>query len=154
MSIGSTMVYHLQDGWTLRKVASTMVREWLQPFRAEPATKATRWVIQSVMEEVDEDQPPLWEPGISTEEYERRLDEANLRWCVRATAGRGKGTILARFSMCDDRPDSFEVACTTDPLPAALFDPEKVDEYLKGRPNRGMQGLIEALLNDNGFEAV
>ena len=46
MSIESTMVYHLPEGWTLRKVASTMVRDWLQPFRAEPSTKASRWVIQ------------------------------------------------------------------------------------------------------------
>jgi len=62
--------------------------------------------------------------------------------------------VLARFARCDDRPDSFEVTCSTEPLPAALFDIEKVDEYLKGRPNQGIQGLIEALLSDHGFEAV
>lgn len=154
MSIRSTMTYQLPEGWTLRKVASAMVREWLQPFRAEQPTKSSRWVIQPVMEPVDKDQPPLWEPGISTEEYERRLDEANLRWCVRATAGRGKGTILARFAMCDDRPDSFEITYSSDPVPETLFDAEKIKEYLGDRAGEGLQGLFHALLADNGFEAV
>ena len=154
MSIESTMVYHLPEGWTLRKVASTMVRDWLQPFRAEPSTKASRWVIQSVMEEVDEGQPPLWEPGIPTEEYERRLDEANLRWCVRASAGRGKGTILARFDRCEDRPDAFAVTCSSDPVPDSLFDVEKIRAHLGDRACEGLQGLFEALLAENGFTAV
>jgi len=131
-----------------------MVREWLQPFRAEQPTRSGRWVIQPVMEEVDEDQPPLWEPGITTEEYERRLDEANLRWCVRATAGRGKGTILARFTLCDDRPDSFVITYPSDPVPDSLFDAEKVEAYLGDRAPEGLQALFDALLAENGFEAV
>lgn len=154
MSIGTTLTYHLPEGWTLRKVASTMVRDWLPPFRAEPPAKAARWVIQSVMEEVDKDQQPLWEPGISTEEYEERLDNADLRWVVRASAGRGKGQILARFALCGDNPKTFELSCSPTPPPDTLFDQEKIEEYLQDQEGEGLQGLMAALLTSNGFDMV
>lgn len=153
MSIGTTLTYQLPDGWTLRKVAATMVREWLPPFRAEPPAKAARWVIQSVMEEIQKDQPPLWEAGISTEEYEERLDRAELRWLIRASAGRGKGTVLARFSPCSE-PGCFELVCGESTLPDNLFDNEKVDQFLKEHETEGVPGLFATLLANNGFEPV
>jgi hypothetical protein len=152
MSTGTTLTFHLPEGWTLRKVANAMVREWLPPFRAEPAARAPRWVVQSVVEDNSKAKAPLWEPGISTAEYEERLDRADLCWAVRASSGRGKGTILARFALSKEEPQSFQVVCCQSAFPEALFDAAKVDEYLKGEAPGGVEELFTALLASNGFE--
>lgn len=129
-----------------------MVREWLPPFRAEPAAKAARWVVQFVMENPDETEAPLWEPGISTEEYEERLDRANLSWAIRATAGRGKGIILARLVNSSEPPATFQLVCSQGAFPEALFDAEKVAEFLQPRGSVRPEDLFAALLVHYGFE--
>jgi hypothetical protein len=147
------MTFHLPENWTLRKVATALVREWLPPFRAEPAVKAARWVVQSVVEDQGKGEAPLWEAGISTSEYEERLDRADLCWAIRASARRGKGTILARLAMSKEEPgNTFELVCPPGTLPEALFDTEKLEQYLKVEGNAGMEELFAALLTGNGFQ--
>lgn len=150
MNTGTTLTFHLPEGWTVRKVATAMVREWLPQFRAEPAVKAARWVVQSVMENPDGGEAPLWEPGISTAEYEERLDRANLAWAIRATAGRSKGTILARLVKSDE--NAFQLVSCQTSFPDALFDAAKMDEFLQGQEAAGDGGLFAALLASHGFE--
>lgn len=154
MGTGTTRRFHLPAGWTVRKVVSTMVKEWLPQFRAEPRLKAARWVVQSVMENPFVADAPLWEPGISTDEYEERLDRANLAWAVRATAGRSKGTILARFMPDEKQPETFTVECCQAAFPEALFDPEKLDRFLKEQGAVGTGDLFTALLTSHGFETA
>lgn len=148
------MAFHLPGGWTLRKVASALVREWLPPFRAEPAAKAARWVVQSVVEDRGGTGVPLWEAGISTSEYEARLDRPDLCWAIRATAGRGKGTILARLAMSQDQPDTFELECFQTAFPPALFDEAKVQEFLHTEAAPTAEDLFAALLTKNSFAPV
>lgn len=152
MTTGTARSFHLPTGWTLRKVATAIVREWLPPFRVDPAPKAARWVVQSIMEENDKGAPPLWEPGISTQEYEERLDKADLGWAIRASAGRGKGTILARLALSKEEPETFQVECYQDAFPDTLFDAEKLDEFLKQKGAAGTEALFDALLTEHGFE--
>jgi hypothetical protein len=151
MSTGSTstVTFQLPEGWTLRKVANALVREWIPPFRAEPAAKAARWVVQPVVEDPGAG-TPLWEAGISTEEYEERLERADLTWAIRASAGRGKHTILARMALAEDQPRTVKMVVNQGAFPEALFDAEKMDEFLAGRED----GLFEALLTSNGFETT
>ncbi|MGE5675857.1 MAG: hypothetical protein ACM3XM_18575 [Mycobacterium leprae] len=120
----------------------------MKPFRAEPVGKAARWVVQSVVETPD--QSTLWEPGISTTEYEERLERADLCWAIRASAGRGHGTILARFAMCKDEPDTCQVECAQSALPERLFDTDKLSQ-LNGEHDT-VQDLFTALLSSNGFD--
>ncbi|MDF2630146.1 MAG: hypothetical protein K0R39_3977 [Symbiobacteriaceae bacterium] len=148
MSTDTTLAFHLPEGWTLRKVVTAMVQEWLPPFRAEPAMKAARWVVQSVMESADQGGAPLWEPGISTSEYETRLDQVVRSWVSRATAGRGKGTILARVALDEERPGLLQLSPGT-AFPETLFDADKVDEVTGGA---GPDGLFAALLTQHGFK--
>jgi hypothetical protein len=142
----STLKYHLPEGWTPRKVATALVREWIPPFRAEPAAKAARWVVQSVVEEAGDS---LWEPGISTEEYEQRLNRPDLSWAIRATAGRGKSTILARLVLDKEDPTSFNMVVTPTAIPETLFDVSKTDELLQEEQT---PDLFTALLAKHGFE--
>ncbi|MFZ5814590.1 MAG: hypothetical protein ACOY93_04750 [Bacillota bacterium] len=153
MSKETSMTFHLPKGWTLRKVATALVKEWLPPFRAEPAAKAARWVVQPVMESTEASDSPLWEPGISTEEYEERLDRANLSWAIRATAGRGKGIILARLVSVEDQPDSFQLVGCQPTFPESLFDREKLSEISDDGTPPGPQELFAAVLASHGFEA-
>lgn len=152
MSVGTTMTFRLPKGWTVRKVAGAMAREWLPHFRAEPAAKAARWVVQSVMEESDKTKAPLWEAGISTSEYEERLDQADLSWAIRASAGRGKGTILARLCLSKEQPETFELESCQTSFPETLFDAEKVDQFLNEQGIQEADGLFSGLLTSNGFE--
>jgi hypothetical protein len=152
MTAGATLTYDLPQGWTLRKLVTAMVQEWLPPFRAEPALKAARWVVQSVMEGTDKAEAPLWEPGISTSEYESRVDQAVLSWAIRATAGRGKGTILARLTMSQTEPERIQLVCSQTPFPETLFDAGKMDEFLKEQGAAGEDGLFAALLAQHGFQ--
>lgn len=152
MSTGATLTFHMPQGWTLRKLATVMVQEWLPPFRAEPALKAARWVVQSVMEGAGQTDAPLWEPGISTTEYERRVDQDIRSWAIRATAGRGKGTILARLAVAEENPDLLQLICSQGAFPETLFDGEKMEEYLKAQGEAGEHGLFAALLAQHGFQ--
>lgn len=152
MSIGTTLTFRLPDGWTVRKVATAIVREWLPPFRTEPAAKAARWVVQFVVEDPGSPDSPLWEAGISTAEYEERLDRTDLCWNIRASAGRGKGTILARLVMSKDQPDAFHLECSQTAFPETLFDAAKIEQFLQEHGGKGAEGLFSALLISNGFE--
>src|SRR2546428_7009285 len=144
MNMGTTLAFALPQGWTLRKVATALAREWLPPFRAVPVEKGASWVVQPIMEETDDSNGPLWEPGIATEEYEKRLDRPGLGWAVRAKSNRGKTSkaiILARFTQSEDEPTKFELTCTQELLPEALFDAEKLAQYLDERGTTGMDGV-------------
>ena len=153
MSIGTKLTYHLPEGWTLRKVATAFVREWLPPFRAEPAPKVARWVVQSVVEAPNGSEALLWEPGISTQEYEERLDRPDLGWAIRASAGRAKPTILARLVMSEGQP-AFQLVSCQSTFPDALFDHEKVEDFLAAHGTTGVDGLLSALLTTHGFQLV
>lgn len=152
MGNGSTKTFRLPEGWTLRKVANVLAREWIPPFRAEPAHKAARWVVQPVVEDPGAETNPLWEPGISTDEYEARLNRPDLCWSIRASAGRGKNTILARLAMNDEEPGTFRMTVAEAGFPPALFDARKMDEFLKDQGASDADGLFEALLTSHGFE--
>lgn len=151
VSIGNSVVFHLPEGWTLRKVANTLVQEWLTPFRAAPALKVARWVVQSVMNP-DKSAPPIWEPGIPTEEYEARLDSPDLAWVIRATAGRGKSTVLANLAMRTDHPGTFEIVTATPTFPETLFDTEKVDQFLSEQGGLQSEAFFAAILANQGFD--
>jgi hypothetical protein len=147
MNMGTTLTFHLPDGWTLRRVATAMAREWLPPFRAVPVVKAAPWMVQPVVDESETAAAPLWEPGITTEEYEERLNHT-LRWSIRAKAGRGKGTILARLAMTEDDAATFQMVCAPETFPETLFDSTKLAEFMDANPD----GLFVGLLTGNGFE--
>lgn len=152
MNMGTTQTFRMPNGWTLRKVATSLARVWLPPFLAVPAFKAAPWMVQPVVEGTAEAGGPLWEPGISTEEYEERLDQAGLSWAIRARSGRGKGTILARLAMAEDQPMTFQLVCSQESLPETLFDSEKLAAFLAGQESVGAEGLFSGLLRDNGFQ--
>lgn len=153
--MGTTLAFTLPEGWTLRKVATALAREWLPPFRAVPTLKGTSWMVQPIMEETDASEGPLWEAGIATEEYERRLEHPSLNWAVRAKSKHGrtsKSLILAHFTLREEQPPSVDMVCTTEPLPESLFDTEKLAEYLSGAENPSAEALFIALLKEHGFE--
>lgn len=152
MSLGTTQTFQLPEGWTVRKVANALVKEWLPPFRAEPVAKAARWVLQAVVEVPDGSEAPLWEPGISTAEYEERLDRADLGWAIRASAGRAKPIILARLAMSGS-PETFQVAPQS-AFPETLLDGARVDQFLSTHGAAGREDLFATLLADQGFPAV
>lgn len=151
MSTSPTLNFLLPQGMTLRQVANALVQEWLPPFRAEPTFKAARWVIQAVMENPAD--APLWEPGISTSEYETRMEEANLSWAIRATAGRSKGIILARLvRLSGGSPTMFQLVASQTAFPETLFDSGKVSEFLQGQGAVAEAGFFAALLANNGVQ--
>lgn len=153
-NMGTTLAFTLPEGWTLRKVATTLAREWLPPFRAAAVEKGTSWMVQPIMEETDASEGPLWEAGISTEEYERRLDRPGLNWAVRAKSKHGrtsKSLILARFTLKEEQPSVFEMVCTNEALPESLFDPEKLAEFQAEQGAPGAEGLFVGLLKEHGF---
>jgi len=148
--MGAAQTFELSEGWTLRKVATALVREWLVPFRPAVVLKSARWVVQPVVEEPANGRP-LWEEGISTEEYERRLESPDLAWSVRAKTGRLRGLILARLTLNQNRPMTFDMACTQEALPETLIDPAKLAAFLKPHGLAGAEGLFAGLLIDNGL---
>lgn len=152
MNMGTTLAFTMPEGWTLRKVASSLARVWLPPFRAVPAVKGAPWMVQPIVEESGTAGAPLWEPGISTEEYEERLDRSGLGWAIRAKAGRNKGTILARLAMCEERPSTFLMECSLDSFPDTLFDAHKLAQFLDAEGTPGAEGLLSGLLIENGFQ--
>jgi hypothetical protein len=152
MNMGKTLTFALPEGWTLRKVATALAREWLPPFRAIPVAKRAPWMVQPIVEETGTASQPLWEPGISTEDYEERLGRSDLRWAIRAKAGRSSGTILARLAMSDEHPTMFDLEWSTESFPDSLFDAGKLAEFLEAQPETGADGLFAGLLLENGFE--
>lgn len=152
MNMGTPLTFDLPQGWTLRKVATALAREWLPPFRSVPAVKGPPWMVQPIMEESVHAGGPLWEPGISTEEYEERLDQAGLSWSIRAKSGRSKGTILARLAISESRPETFEMVCCQDSFPDTLFDADKLAHFLETSRRAGADGLFAGLLLKNGFQ--
>lgn len=154
MSPDTTLTFQLPAGWTLRKVAGALAREWLTPFRAEPAARGARWVLQSILEDPDNGKTPLWEAGISTRDYEERLNRTDLAWCVRASARRGKGSVLVRLTMNEDQPQTFQVVTYPGAVPEALFDPEKVAAFLQEQGTDGAEGLLAAVLVSKGFRLI
>ncbi len=152
MAETTSVEVRLREGWTLRKVATALAREWLPPFLAETGPKAPRWILQPVVETPEEDAPPLWEPGISTEEYERRVESPRLAWVIRANVARGrnKGKILARLAY--KKPHEL-IDLTVFPVSIAEspFDDGKVQEFLDGQESDGMEGLFVGLLEGEGF---
>lgn len=151
MNIGVTRTFGLPQGWTLRQVATAIAREWLPPFRAVPTVKGAPWMVQPIVEESETSGGPLWEPGISTEEYESRMNRAGLKWAIRAKAGRGKGTILARLAMSAEHPAAFQLVCSQDSFPATLFDSDKLARFAEEQGGEGADGLFGGLLVENGF---
>jgi hypothetical protein len=137
-------------------VVAALVYEWLPPLQADYTVKKARWVVQSVIEDTRENPEPLWSPGISTADYEARLDAAGLTWVVRATWGRGRshrGTILARFSMCPDDPSAFQMEVAPAAVPETLFEATQVEEFL-ARHGASHESLFTALLRSRGVEPV
>lgn len=152
MNNGEPMAFSMPEGWTLRKVATALARDWLLPFRAEPGVKSTRWIVQPIVEEPDDAGGPLWESGISTEEYEERLERPGLRWAIRARTGRGAGTILARLALKEDDPSTLLLECSQESFPQTLFDGGKLAEFLKEQGKQGATGLMSGLLIEHGFQ--
>lgn len=152
----TSVAFRLPDGWTLRKVAADLAREWLQPFLAKSGPKAPRWIIQPVMEPASEGELPLWEAGITTEEYEARLDRADVNWIIRANVarGRGKGSVLARLRPQEGDREVVEMTVFPTALPETLFDAAKVDEYLQEQGQEGMTGLFVGLLSSEGMQPI
>ncbi|MFZ5824520.1 MAG: hypothetical protein ACOY94_09350 [Bacillota bacterium] len=151
MNMGTTLRFDMPQGWTLRKVATALAREWLPPFRAIPGVKRAPWLLQPVVGEQDETAAPLWEPGITTEEYEKRLDRSGLSWSIRAKAGRSHGSILARLTVSADRARTLEMVCSTDTLPETLFDAEKLARFMDPDSGDQADALFRRLLIENGF---
>lgn len=156
MTRSESMKFRLPNGWTLRKVATALAREWLPPFLADAGPKAPRWVLQPVVEQPDGEALPLWEAGITTEEYEQRLERPDLSWVIRANVarGRGKGTVLARLSVNEDQPETIHMSVMQSPIPESVFDSGKVDEFLQARGAQGMEGLMAGLLSGEGFQHI
>lgn len=151
MNETTARTFGLPQGWTLRQVATALARQWLSPFRAVPTAKAAPWMVQPIVEESEASGGPLWEPGISTEEYECRLDRAGLQWAIRAKAGRSKGTILARLAMSKEHPAAFRLVCSQESFPATLFDADKLARFAEEQGGEGADGLFRGLLVENGF---
>jgi hypothetical protein len=151
MNIGEARTYRLPQGWTLRQVATALARQWLPPFRAVSAVKGAPWMVQPIVDESATSGGPLWEPGISTEEYENRMNRTDLHWAIRAKAGRGKGTILARLAMSAEHPGAFQLVCSQESFPATLFDNEKLARFAEEQGGEGADGLFGGLLVENGF---
>ncbi len=156
MTTSTAVEFRLPDGWTLRKVAAALARDLLPPFLAETGPKSPRWVLQPVVETPENGAPPLWQAGISTAEYEERLDHADLAWVIRASVarGRGKGNVLARLRLSPDHPNTFQLTVMQASLPESLLDAQRVSEYLGTRTVRGLEGLFIGLLNQEGIEQV
>jgi len=156
MTTSTAVEFRLPAGWTLRKVAAALAREWLPPFLAETGPKSPRWVLQPVVEAPESGAPPLWQAGISTAEYEERLDHADLAWVIRASVarGRGKGNVLARLRLSQEQPNTFQLTVMQAAVPDTLLDTKRVSEYLGSADASGLEGLFVGLLNQEGIEQV
>jgi hypothetical protein len=151
MNMGTTLTFDMPQGWTLRKVATALAREWLPPFRAVAVVKRAPWMVQPIVGEQGEAVAPLWERGITTEEYEQRLEREGLSWSIRAKAGRHVGSILARLTMSEDQPKTFDMVCSQDSFPESLFDEDKLAQFIEAGSGGETDGLLPGLLIANGF---
>jgi hypothetical protein len=156
MTMSTAIDFRLPDGWTLRKVATSLAREWLPPFQVEVRPKAPRWVLQCVVETPETGTAPLWEAGISTSDYEARLEQADVSWVIRATfaRGRGKGTVLARLSPNGELPGTIRMTVCQTGFPESLFDAVKLEEFLQAQGVEGLEGLFASLLSNEGLHPV
>lgn len=153
--------FELLPGWTIRQVAHQLAREWLTHLRPEVAAKAVkwndRWTIQPIVEPPANSEP-LWEAGISTEEYERRLDHPDVAWTIQARAGRPKVAsnclVLAHLSMSPKQPMAFDLVSFQVALPELLIDPDKLAAYLAAHSGAQADELIPSLLIDRGFRVT
>lgn len=150
MNIGATQTFELPEGWTLRRVATALAREWLAPFRPTVVAKSARWIVQPVVEEPADGQP-LWEEGISTAEYEHRLERPDLTWSIRAKSGRLQSVVLARLTLNQNRPMAFDMVCAQDALPETLIDPDQLATFLEAHGLSRTESLLVGLLTDHGF---
>lgn len=153
VNIGKARTFLRPEGWSLRRTAAALAREWLPPFRPDPEPKNGGWSLQPVVEP-PADGRPLWEAGIPTEEYERRLEAPDLTWSVRARSGRVGGILLARLTPVEGRPEAFRLACTRERLPAGLFDPDKLTPLVDAQGLGGAEELITGLLLAHGFQRL
>lgn len=153
VNMGDVQTIWRPEGWPLRRVATALAREWLPHFRPDLEQKKDPWSVQPVVER-PADGRPLWEAGISTEEYERRLEAPDLAWSVRARSGRVSGILLAHMTPVEDRPEIFHLTCSREKLPPTLFDPQKMDPFLETHGLKGIEGLITGLLLDHGFRVL
>lgn len=151
MNMGTTLRFDMPQGWTLRKVATALAREWLPPFRAVPVVKRAPWLLQPIVGEQPGAAVPLWEPGISTAEYEQRLEHSDLTWSIRAKSGRSHGSVLARLTVSADQPRTFHMEIMADSYPESLFDAEKLARFMDSEGDRPTDGLFARLLFQNGF---
>lgn len=152
MNMGTTLTFDMPHGWTLRKVATALAREWLPPFRAIPVVKRAPWMVQPIVGEQGGVGAPLWEAGITTEEYEKRLDRSGLSWTIRAKAGRHYGSTLARLTMGEGQASTFEMVCSQELFPESLFDADKLAHFMDGESSGQADGLFQRLLLKNGFQ--
>lgn len=158
MNASTSVKFRLLDGWTVRKVAAALAREWLPPILAKTGPKAPRWLLQPVVEVPPGNDTQLWEAGISTEEYERRLENTDLSWVIRANVarGRGKGNVLARLAM--EEADTIVMNVYGSAVPESLFDQSMIRSYLKERSDDdgddGIDGLFVGLVADAGFNLI
>jgi len=154
MITSTPLQFHLREGWTLRQLVTTLVREWLPPFRAVPESKRMRWAVQPIVEPPGGPEAQLWERGISTREYEARLDHREVCWQVRARNGRAKGIILAHLAMSSDEPQTVTMLLCPDPFPEELFDAEKMEQDLNVPGSVGAGELFSILLTQHGFPPI
>lgn len=153
--------FELLPDWTIRQVAHQLAREWLAEFRPEVEARSVRWsdrwTIQPIVEPPAGSEP-LWEAGISTEEYERRLDHPDVVWSIQARAGRPRAAarclVLARLSISPKQPMAFDLVSPQVALPAPLIDPDKLAAYLKAHDGAPADQLIPSLLIDRGFRVA
>lgn len=153
--------FELPQDWTIRQVAHQLAREWLAHLRPEVVAKAVRWndrwAIQPIVEPPANSEP-LWEAGISTEEYEHRLDHPDVAWTIQARAGRPKFTancmVLAHLSMSSKQPMAFDLVSFQVALPEPLIDPDKLAAYLAAHGDAQADELIPSLLIDRGFRVT
>lgn len=153
LNTAATQTFEMPQGWTVRKVATALAREWLAPLRPDVVVKSAKWIVQPVVAE-PADGLPLWEEGISTADYEQRMERSDLSWSVQARAGRNKSLLLARLNINPNRPMTFDLVCPRDAVPETLIDPAKLAPFLAAHGGAGVEGLFAGLLLDHGFRIV
>lgn len=154
MNTGPKLEFTMRAGWTLRQLATALVREWLPPLRAVPAGKGNRWAVQLVVDAPGGPDAQLWEPGISTLEHETRLNRREICWYIRARTGRGAGINLVHLAMSSDRPDGVTMQVCADPFPDGLFDADKVSQELKVPATLEPGAFFAAVMASNGFPPI
>lgn len=144
------LAFVLPDDMSLRNLATALASELLPPYLASPARpKGPRWVLKAVIHNPSGTAADLWEAGISTEEYQQRLEDPSLSWQIRAdlTHTRGRGITLAEVKH-GDTPGSVVVEVADAVKPGTPFDPAKLSEHLGTEPT--MPDLFRTVLTEVG----